>query len=128
MARVPELAEFCRRHGLKMISVAELIRYRLRHERFAVPAGESRLETEFGSFRSVVYSTRIDPALHLALVRGEPKGREGVLVRVQTRCTYGDVFGSASCDCGRLLRASLAQIAGEEAGVLVYLNHAGPVA
>ncbi len=125
MARVPELESFCRKHGLKMVSVADLIRYRLRHERFVRRTGESRLETEFGPFRSLAYSSPVDPALHLALVRGEPAGREGVLVRVQTRCTFGDVFGASACDCGRLLRASLRLLSGQDAGVLVYLNHAG---
>ena len=127
MARVPELQEFCRGRDLKMVSVAELIRYRLRHERSARRVEEGDLETEFGSFRSVVYSTPIDPAVHLALVRGDPAGREGVLVRVQTRCTFGDVFGSTACDCGRVLKASLRRLAEEEAGVLVYLNQADPL-
>jgi 3,4-dihydroxy 2-butanone 4-phosphate synthase/GTP cyclohydrolase II len=125
MARVPQLEEFCRRHGLKMISVAELIRYRLRSERFVRRAGQGPLETEYGKFTSIVYSTPIDPALHLALVRGEPAGREGVLVRMQNRCTFGDVFGSTQCDCGRLLRASLRRIGREATGVFVYLRHTG---
>ncbi len=128
MARVPDLVEFCRRHGLKMISVAELIRYRLRHEPFVTRSAEGVLETDYGPFKSVVYSTPIDPTLHLALIRGEPSGRQDVLVRIQNRCTYGDVFGSTSCDCGKLLRASLGRIAGEEAGVIVYLHHSGPFA
>ncbi len=126
MARVPQLQEFCGRHGLKMISVAELIRYRLRHERFVRRASQSSLETEYGKFGSVVYGTPIDSALHLALVRGEPAGREGVLVRMQTRCIYGDVFGSTACDCGRLLRSSLKRIDAEDLGVLVYLHSTGP--
>jgi len=126
MARVPELEGFCGRHGLKMISVAELIRYRLRHEPFVTRIGQSALETDYGPFRSVVYSTPIDPALHLALIRGEPASREGVLVRMQNRCTYGDVFGATGCDCGKFLRASLRRIAEEEAGVVVYLHHSGP--
>ncbi len=127
MARVPELEEFCLIHGLKMISVAELIRHRLRHERSAKRVEEGELETDFGRFRSVVYSTPVDPALHLALVRGEPEGREGVLVRVQTRCTFGDVFGSTACYCGGVLKASMRRIAMEEAGVLVYLDHSDPL-
>ncbi len=127
MARVPELEEFCLRHGLKMISVAELIRYRLRHERFARRTAEGTLATRQGEFRSVVYSTPIDGALHLALVRGQPAGQEGVLVRVQARCTFGDAFGSLQCDCGKLLQASVARIAAEPCGVLLYLNHSGPL-
>ena len=125
MARVPQLQVFCQHHGLKMISVAELIRYRLLHERFAKRASEGTLETEYGSFRSFVYSTPIDSGLHLALVHGDPTAREGMLVRMQNRCTFGDVFGSTACECGRLLRASLKRIAQEEAGVLVYLHYAG---
>jgi len=126
MARVPELGQFCRHHGLKMTSVAELIRYRLRHERFAQRAGQSTLQTEYGNFQSILYGTPIDSGLHLALVHGDLTGRQDVLVRMQNRCTYGDVFGSTECDCGRLLRASLKRLAAEEAGVLVYLHHAGP--
>ena len=127
MARVPELEEFCGRHGLKMISVAELIRHRLCHERSAKRVEEGDLETEHGRFRYVVYSTPIDSALHLALVRGNPARREGVAVRVQTRCTFGDVFGSTACDCGRLLKASLRKLSQEEVSVLVYLNQADPL-
>ncbi len=128
MARVPQLEEFCRAHGLKMISVAELIRYRLRYERFVRRASQSVLDTEYGRFTSILYGTPIDSALHLALVRGEPAGREGVLVRMQTRCMFGDVFGSTQCDCGRLLRSSLRRVSGAEAGVLVYLHYAGSAA
>jgi 3,4-dihydroxy 2-butanone 4-phosphate synthase/GTP cyclohydrolase II len=125
MARVPQLEEFCRRHGLKLVSVAELIRHRLRHERFVSRVAEGSLLTEFGRFQTVVYRTPLDPEQHLALIRGNPSAHEGVLVRVHARCTYGDVFGSQECECGRLLKASLEQIAREEAGVLVYLHHAG---
>jgi 3,4-dihydroxy 2-butanone 4-phosphate synthase/GTP cyclohydrolase II len=127
MARVPELEDFCRLHGLKMVSVAEVIRYRLRHERFARRVSEGELDTPYGKFRTVVYATPIDAALHLAVVRGEPAGREGVLVRVQSRCTFGDVFGSRACDCGGLLHASLRRLAEEGSGVLLYLNHSGPL-
>jgi 3,4-dihydroxy 2-butanone 4-phosphate synthase/GTP cyclohydrolase II len=125
MARVPQLEVFCSRHGLKMISVAELIRYRLRHERSVKRIAEGNIETEFGGFRTLVYDTPIDPEQHVALVRGNIESREGVLVRVHARCTYGDVFGSLECECGRLLRASLERISREDAGVLVYLHHAG---
>ncbi|MCC7176277.1 MAG: 3,4-dihydroxy-2-butanone-4-phosphate synthase [Bryobacterales bacterium] len=127
MARVPELEVFCRVHGLKMVSVAGIIRYRLRHERFARRVEEGDIETQWGRFRTVVYGTPIDPALHLALVKGDPSGREGVLVRVQTSCTFGDVFGSTTCECGSALRASLQKLAQEEAGVMVYLNQSYPV-
>jgi len=125
MARVPQLQEFCRRHSLKMISVAELIRHRLRHEHFAKRVEEGWLETEFGRFKTIVYNTLVEPESHLALVRGDPAGRDGVLVRMHTRCTYGDAFGSTECDCGRLLRASLKRLGQEDTGVLVYLHHTG---
>ncbi len=126
MARVPQLELFCQRHGLKMISVAELIRYRLQHERFVRRAAEGCLETEFGVFRAIAYSTSTDPETHLALVHGEVSGQENVLVRMHSRCAYGDAFGASTCECGRVLRRSLEQIASEGAGVLVYLHHTGP--
>ena len=126
MARVPQLKEFCSTHGLKMISVAELIRHRMRTERFLRRVAEGTIETEFGVFRTVAYASDLNPEYHLALVRGEVIGRESVLVRMHARCIYGDVFGSASCDCGRLVRSSLQAIAREGHGVLVYLHETGP--
>ncbi|MGH9658575.1 MAG: 3,4-dihydroxy-2-butanone-4-phosphate synthase [Bryobacteraceae bacterium] len=125
MARVPELVEFCRAHGLKMVSVADLIRYRLKHERYIHRIGEGFLETEFGPFRTIAYSSDIQPETHLALVRGEIAGHENVLVRMHSHCAYGDIFGSTECDCGKLIRGSLRRIAGEGAGVLVYLHQTG---
>jgi 3,4-dihydroxy 2-butanone 4-phosphate synthase / GTP cyclohydrolase II len=125
MARVPQLEEFCRRHGLKMTSVAALIRYRLENEHLVRRVAEGCLETEFGSFRTIAYASSIDPEMHLALVRGEVAGMERVLVRMHARCAYGDVFGSTQCDCHRLVQTSLARIAKEDAGVLVYLHHTG---
>ena len=126
MARVPQLKEFCERHGLKMISVAGLIRYRMKTERFVQRVAEGSLETEFGEFRTLAYSSELAPEYHLALVRGEVEGKESVLVRMQARCVYGDVFGSTRCDCSRLIRNSLRAIADEGAGVLVYLHETGP--
>ena len=126
MARVPQLQEFCAAHGLKMISVADLIRYRMRTERFLRRVANGSIETEFGPFRAVAYTSDLNPEYHLALVRGEVIGRENVLVRMHARCVYGDVFGSTSCDCGRLVRSSLQAIAREGHGVLVYLHETGP--
>jgi 3,4-dihydroxy 2-butanone 4-phosphate synthase/GTP cyclohydrolase II len=126
MARVPELREFCARHTLKMISVAELIRYRMKTERFVRRVAEGCIQTEFGEFRTIAYTSDLSPETHLALVRGEVAGRENVLVRMHARCTYGDVFGSDACECGRLVRNSLRAIAEEGAGVLVYLHESGP--
>ena len=126
MARVPQLEQFCEHHGLKMISVAEIIRYRLKTERFVRRVGEGRLQTEFGEFRTIAYSSDLNPEYHLALVRGEVAGQEGVLVRMHSRCLYGDVFGSTACDCARLVRGSLRAIAECGRGVLVYLHETGP--
>ncbi len=126
MARVPELEEFCRHHGLKMISVADLIRYRLKHERYIHRRAEGCIETEFGEFRTLAYSSEMNPEIHLALIRGEPAGHENVLVRMHSHCVYGDVFGSTFCDCHTLVRESLRRIAEEGMGVLVYLHQTGP--
>ena len=126
MARVPQLIDFCARHGFKMASVADLIRYRLKTERFIHRVAEGCIQTDFGSFRTIAYASELNQEYHLALVRGEVAGREGVLVRMHSRCLYGDVFGSTQCDCERLLRGSLRTIAEEGAGVLVYLHETGP--
>jgi len=126
MARVPHLKEFCARHGLKMISVADLIRYRLQNERFVQRQSEGCLRTEFADFKTIVYASTIVPEMHLALVHGEIADRENVLVRMHSHCTYGDVFGSVECQCQRVLRKSLELIAEEGAGVLVYLHQTGP--
>jgi 3,4-dihydroxy 2-butanone 4-phosphate synthase/GTP cyclohydrolase II len=125
MARVPQLVDFCKRHDLKMISVASLIRYRLETEHLVERTAEGCLDTEFGSFKSVTYVSPINGETHLALVFGEVARRENVLVRMHARCLYGDVFGSTQCDCRETLRASLARIAQEGAGVLVYLHQTG---
>jgi 3,4-dihydroxy 2-butanone 4-phosphate synthase/GTP cyclohydrolase II len=126
MARVPQLEEFCARHGLKMLSVAELIRYRLRHERFVRRTAEGCLDTAFGRFQTIAYSSSIDPEMHLALMLGDVAGQESVLVRMHARCAYGDVFGSTQCECKKLVERSLQRIAEERRGVLVYLHHTGP--
>jgi 3,4-dihydroxy 2-butanone 4-phosphate synthase/GTP cyclohydrolase II len=126
MARVPQLAEFCARHGLKMISVAELIRYRLQNERFVERQAEGCIHTEFGDFRAITYRSSVTPETHLALVRGEVKGMGEVLVRMHSHCVLGDVFGSTDCECQQTLRASLRRISEEGAGVLVYLHQTGP--
>jgi 3,4-dihydroxy 2-butanone 4-phosphate synthase/GTP cyclohydrolase II len=126
MARVPQLEAFCARHHLKMLSVAELIRYRMKTEHLLRRAGEGVLDTEFGPFRAIAYTSELNPEYHLALVRGDVAAAENVLVRMHARCLYGDVFGSTGCDCQRLVRESLRQIAAENRGVLVYLHERGP--
>lgn len=125
MARVPELIEFCRRHGLKMISVAELIRYRLQNERIIERRAEGILQTRFGEFRTVLYSSSVDCEGHMALVHGDVAGCKQVLVRMHSHCVYGDVFGSTDCQCSRLIQGSLQRIIEEGAGVLVYLHQTG---
>jgi 3,4-dihydroxy 2-butanone 4-phosphate synthase/GTP cyclohydrolase II len=126
MARVPQLLEFCNRHQVKMISVAELIRYRMKHEKFVHRVAEGCIETEFGQFRTLAYASDLNPEYHVALVRGDLAGQERVLVRMHSRCMFGDVFGSTSCDCARLVRNSLRAIAENGLGVLVYLHETGP--
>jgi 3,4-dihydroxy 2-butanone 4-phosphate synthase/GTP cyclohydrolase II len=126
MARVPQLKEFCERHHLKMVSVAGLIRYRMKTERIVRRLAEGSVETDFGEFRTIAYTSDLAPEYHLALVRGDVEGKESVLVRMHARCVYGDVFASARCDCARLIRGSLRAIAQEGAGVLVYLHETGP--
>ncbi len=127
MARVPHLVDFCARHGLKMASVADLIRYRLKTERYVHRLEESCIETGFGGFRSIVYASDLNPEEHLTLVRGDVQGRERVLVRMHSRCVYSEALGSTMCDCGQMLHASLRAIAEEGMGVLVYLHATGPL-
>jgi len=125
MARVPQLLEFCATHGLKMISVASLIRYRHRTERFLERRGEGCLRTPYGDFKTITFVSAIDGEQHMALVRGEVAGHENVLVRMHARCIAGDVFGSTECDCHTALQASLKRIADEGRGVLVYIHETG---
>ena len=100
MARVPQLTEFCQQHGLKMISVASLIRYRLETEHLVERRGEGCIETEFGTFKTVSYVSPINGEAHLALVRGEVARKRNVLVRMHARCLLGDVFGSTHATAG----------------------------
>ncbi|HML16152.1 MAG TPA: 3,4-dihydroxy-2-butanone-4-phosphate synthase [Bryobacteraceae bacterium] len=125
MARVPELTEFRKRHGMKMISVADLIRYRLANEQSIERRGEGCIDTEFGAFRTISYVSAFNGEAHVALVRGEVAGRENVLVRMHARCIYGDVFGSTQCNCAQMVRGSLKRIAEEGSGVFVYLHQSG---
>jgi len=125
MSRVPELERFCGRHGLKLVSVADLIRYRMEHERIIRRAAEGQLMNDLGQWRTISYSSSVDPETHLALVYGEVEGQDLALVRMHARCTYGDVFGSAECDCRRTLRRSMEMIVEHGSGVVVYLHQTG---
>lgn len=126
MARVPQLREFAKRYGFKMISVADLIRYRIQTEKFVRRDGEGHIRTRFGEFRTVRYRSQVDGEAHLVLVHGEVAGQSDVLVRVHSHCVYGDVFQSLDCDCHQLLEAAQQAIVKEDCGVLIYLHQTGP--
>jgi 3,4-dihydroxy 2-butanone 4-phosphate synthase/GTP cyclohydrolase II len=122
MARVPDLVEFCEIHGLLMISIAELIRYRRQTEKLVRRVSEARIPTVWGEFDCYVYESVLDGQQHVAFVRGAVQGQDDVLVRVHSECLTGDIFGSRRCDCGEQLDAAMKTIATEELGVLVYLR------
>jgi len=126
MARLPELRRFADSHGLKMISVADLIRYRRQHEKLVERVADALLPTRYGEFRIVGYRNVVTGAESVALVKGEVQGGKDILVRVHSGCVTGDILGSLRCDCGDQLEAALRQIQAEGRGVLVYLpEHEG---
>jgi 3,4-dihydroxy 2-butanone 4-phosphate synthase / GTP cyclohydrolase II len=129
MARVPQLVEFCKEYGLKMLTVADLIRYRMQHERYVRRIAESILPTPYGDFRMIAYASDVDQEIHVALVRGNvdaaAEGTAPPLVRVHAHCLTGDVFASTACDCHATIEQSLAAIANEDRGVFVYLHQTG---
>jgi 3,4-dihydroxy 2-butanone 4-phosphate synthase/GTP cyclohydrolase II len=145
MARVPDLIEFCRQHGMKMLTVADLIRYRMAHERYVHRVGEAMVDTRFGEFRLIAYESEVDGGeSHMALIKGampggdaenkdvsssnvsssnkESKSDEPVLVRMHAHCLMGDVFGATGCECHATLEGSLRRIAEEGRGALIYLH------
>ena len=125
MARRPELETFARRHGLKFVTVAQIISHRLKTERLVHRVAEAELPTEFGEFRVVAYANDVDGREHVALVKGDVSGKGEVLVRMHSECLTGDVFHSQRCDCGQQLWASLRRIEQERQGVLVYMKQEG---
>jgi 3,4-dihydroxy 2-butanone 4-phosphate synthase / GTP cyclohydrolase II len=125
MARVPDLVKYCERHGLKMITVADLIAYRRRHDKLIERVVEASLPTDFGDFNVVGFRSLVDDKHHLAMVKGEVDGEEDVLVRVHSECLTGDVFHSMRCDCGQQLESALEMIEAEGQGVLLYLAQEG---
>src|SRR5215469_3126872 len=125
MSRVPQLLEFCKQHELKMLTVADLIRYRMQHERYVRRVAEAILPTRHGDFRMIAYFSEVDHDQHIALVRGNLEGPAPALVRVHSHCLTGDVFGSTTCDCSELIARSLEAIAKENRGVFLYLHHTG---
>jgi len=128
MARVPDLEKFCKEHGMKMLTVAELIRYRLQNERYIYRVAESMLATPHGEFRVIAYESEVDGGeSHIALVKGDVGAKqasdEPVLVRVHSHCLAGDIFAASTCDCHRLVQQSLRMIADAGRGALVYLHN-----
>jgi 3,4-dihydroxy 2-butanone 4-phosphate synthase/GTP cyclohydrolase II len=129
MARVPDLIEFCRVHNMMMLTVAELIRYRMQHERYVHRVGEAMVDTQYGEFRLIAYESEVDGGdAHMALIRGDicrgdiGDSSQPVLVRMHAHCLLGDVFGATACDCHQTLDASLKIIAEEDRGALIYLH------
>jgi 3,4-dihydroxy 2-butanone 4-phosphate synthase / GTP cyclohydrolase II len=124
MARVPHLIEFCQKHDLKMLTVAELIRYRIKNERYVHRVGEALLPTPYGEFRMIAYESELDHQSHVALLRGDPAkfGSRPVLVRMHSHCLVGDVFGATWCTCQATIAHSLRMIAEQDHGALIYLH------
>jgi len=125
MARLPELEKFAEKYNFKLISIADLIKYKKSRERLIIKEAEAILPTEFGEFKIRVYSTKIDDLEHVALTKGNVAGKKEVLTRVHSECLTGDVFHSKRCDCGEQLKSSLELIAKKEKGVLLYMRQEG---
>ncbi|MBE6355891.1 MAG: bifunctional 3,4-dihydroxy-2-butanone-4-phosphate synthase/GTP cyclohydrolase II [Lentisphaerae bacterium] len=125
MARMPDLMEFKEKHQLKITTIADLVAYRRKTEQLVSCEESVKLPTAYGEFQMYLYRSKIDNAEHLALVCGDVKGKENVLVRVHSECLTGDVFGSARCDCGDQLHTAMKMIAAEGCGVLVYMRQEG---
>jgi 3,4-dihydroxy 2-butanone 4-phosphate synthase/GTP cyclohydrolase II len=125
MARVPDLVDYCARHNLKMVTVADLIAYRRRHDKLVERVVSAHMPTDYGDFTVVGFRSLVDTKHHVAMVKGEVDGKENVLVRVHSECLTGDVFHSQRCDCGQQLEDALRRIEDEGQGVLLYLAQEG---
>jgi 3,4-dihydroxy 2-butanone 4-phosphate synthase / GTP cyclohydrolase II len=125
MARVPDLIEYSERHGIKLVTVADLIEYRRRTEKLVERTTSVRLPTAYGDFQAIAFREKLSGKHHIALVHGEVDGADDVLVRVHSECLTGDVFHSLRCDCGEQLDQALGQLAAEERGVLLYMTQEG---
>jgi 3,4-dihydroxy 2-butanone 4-phosphate synthase / GTP cyclohydrolase II len=125
MARRPQLEEFAAYHKLKFITVAQIVAYRLKHERLVTRSAEARVPTRYGDFRLVAFENQVDGREHVALVKGDVAGKKNVLVRMHSECMTGDVFHSVRCDCGEQLHAAMRRIDEEGLGALVYLRQEG---
>ena len=125
MSRVPDLIPYCERHGIKLVTVADLIEYRRRHEQLVERMTTVQMPTAYGDFTAVAFRETLTGKHHVALVKGDVDGADNVLVRVHSECLTGDVFHSLRCDCGEQLEQALSQIAAEDCGVLVYMAQEG---
>ena len=125
MARMPDLEIFAQEHGLKIVTIADLIAYRIRNESFVHAEADADLPSKYGHFRAVAYTNDLNQDEHLALIKGDISEDEDILVRVHSSCITGDVMGSMRCDCGDQLAAALMRIEKEGKGVLLYLNQEG---
>jgi 3,4-dihydroxy 2-butanone 4-phosphate synthase/GTP cyclohydrolase II len=123
MARVPDLVEYCRRHELKLVTIAELVAHRRRTERLVERVAEARLPTTYGAFTAIGYRSILDDGHHVAIVKGDVAGRDDVLVGVHAKCVTGDLFRSLSCDCGVQLEGAMRMVEREGLGVVLYLSH-----
>jgi 3,4-dihydroxy 2-butanone 4-phosphate synthase / GTP cyclohydrolase II len=125
MARMPQLEVFAKKHNLKIISVADLIAYRYRHEKLVTKVSEAKLPTKYGNFKVFAYKSNTDPDEHVAVVMGNVNTDEPVLVRVHSQCLTGDVFHSLRCDCGEQIYMAMQRIADEGRGVVLYMRQEG---
>jgi 3,4-dihydroxy 2-butanone 4-phosphate synthase / GTP cyclohydrolase II len=125
MSRLPQLEVFAKKHGLKIISVADLIAYRFRHETLVTRVAEAKLPTPFGNFKVIAYKSHTDPDEHVAMVMGDVTTDDPVLVRVHSQCLTGDVFHSLRCDCGEQLEIAMKRVAAEGRGVVLYMRQEG---
>jgi 3,4-dihydroxy 2-butanone 4-phosphate synthase/GTP cyclohydrolase II len=125
MARLPQLEAMADKFGIRIISIADLIAYRRRHEKLVERVAEAKLPTKYGEFVVIAYRSKVDPDQHVALVKGDITGDEPVLVRVHSECLTGDVFGSLRCDCGGQIALAMEKIAAEGRGVFLYMRQEG---
>jgi 3,4-dihydroxy 2-butanone 4-phosphate synthase/GTP cyclohydrolase II len=125
MARMPQLKKFALEHGIKICTVADLVAYRLKHETLVRRVAQAALPTRFGEFRIIAFENDVDGREHLALVKGEIRADQSVLVRVHSECLTGDIFGSLRCDCGSQLERAIKIIGAQENGIILYLRQEG---
>lgn len=125
MARMPDLEKFSQEHNLHIVSIADIVKYRMRHESLVYRLAESTLPTDFGDFKICVYGNNVDDHQHIALVKGNISPDKSTLVRVHSECLTGDIFGSSRCDCGPQLHAALRKISQEDSGVILYIRQEG---